>query len=95
VNEPAELSERDREILEFERQWFKYPAAKETAALEKFDMTPTRYTQVLNALIDRPEALAYDGQLVGRLRRLRDARRSQRSRRSRTAADWRGVRSSA
>ena len=68
------LSERDREILDFERQWWKYAGAKETAVREKFDMSSTRYYQVLNALIDRPEALAADPLLVRRLRRLRAAR---------------------
>src|SRR5688500_19926814 len=74
------LSDRDREILDFERQWWKYAGAKETAVREKFDMSSTRYYQVLNALIDRPEALASDPLLVRRLRRLRSARQRQRSR---------------
>jgi Protein of unknown function (DUF3263) len=73
------LSERDCEILEFERQWWKYAGAKETAVREKFDMSATRYYQVLNALIDRPEALEADPLLVRRLRRLRAARQRQRS----------------
>ena len=73
------LSERDREILDFERQWWKYAGAKETAVREQFDMSATRYYQVLNALIDRPEALASDPLLVRRLRRLRAARQRQRS----------------
>jgi hypothetical protein len=76
---PAELSERDREILNFERQWWKYAGAKEQAVREKFDMSSTRYYQVLNALIDRPEALAFDPLLVRRLRRLRAARQRARS----------------
>lgn len=76
----ADLSERDQEILEFERLTWRYPAAKESVVLERFDMTPTRYFQVVDALIDRAEALAYDGQLVNRLRRLREARRRHRSR---------------
>ena len=75
----ADLSDRDREILEFERQWWKYAGAKETAVREKFDMSSTRYYQVLNALIDRPEALEHDPLLVRRLRRLRAARQRQRS----------------
>ena len=75
----SELSERDRDILEFERQWWKYAGAKETAVREKFDMSSTRYYQVLNALIDRPEALEADPLLVRRLRRLRAARQRQRS----------------
>jgi hypothetical protein len=73
------LPERDREILDFERQWWKYAGAKETAVREKFDMSSTRYYQVLSHLLEQPTALAYDAQLVGRLRRLQDARRAQRS----------------
>jgi hypothetical protein len=73
------LSERDRDILNFERQWWKYAGAKEQAVREKFDMSSTRYYQVLNALIDRPESLAYDPLLVRRLRRLRAARQRARS----------------
>src|SRR3954464_877131 len=75
----GDLSERDREILDFERQWWKYAGAKEHAVREKFDMSSTRYYQVLNALIDRPEALAHDPLLVRRLRRLRAARQRARS----------------
>ena len=62
--EGSRLSDRDREILEFERQWWKYAGAKEQAVREKFDMSSTRYYQVLNSLIDRPEALGADPLLV-------------------------------
>ena len=54
------LATRDREILAFERQWWKYAGAKEQAIKELFDMSATRYYQVLNALIDKPEALVAD-----------------------------------
>ncbi len=73
------LSERDCEILAFERQWWKYAGAKEQAVRDLFDMSATRYYQVLNALIDRPDALAHDPMLVKRLRRLRAARQRARS----------------
>ncbi|MDQ4037630.1 MAG: DUF3263 domain-containing protein [Actinomycetota bacterium] len=73
------LARRDREILGFERQWWKYAGAKEQAIRELFDMSATRYYQVLNGLIDRPEALAFDPMLVKRLRRLRASRQRQRS----------------
>src|SRR3546814_8504712 len=76
--EGISLSERDAEILEFERQWWKYAGAKEQAVREKFDMSSTRYYQVLNALINSPEALAADPLLVRRLRRLRADRKSTR-----------------
>ncbi len=75
----AELSERDQQILAFERLWWRYAGAKEQAVREQFAMSATRYYQVLNALIDRPEAIAFDPLLVKRLRRLRSARQRQRS----------------
>lgn len=75
----SRLSPRDQEILAFERQWWKFAGAKEQAIRELFDMSATRYYQVLNALIDRPEALATDPMLVKRLRRLRSARQRARS----------------
>jgi len=74
-----ELSERDREIIAFERQWWKYAGAKEQAIRELFDMSATRYYQVLNMLIDSPIALAADPMLVKRLRRLRATRQRARS----------------
>ena len=79
AGDSAGLSARDTEILDFERQWWKYAGAKEAAVREKFDMSSTRYYQVLNALIDRPEALEADPLLVRRLRRLRATRQRQRS----------------
>jgi hypothetical protein len=74
-----ELSQRDREIIGFERQWWKYAGAKEQAIRELFDMSATRYYQVLNALIDSPAALEADPMLIKRLRRLRSTRQRARS----------------
>ncbi|MFI2338354.1 DUF3263 domain-containing protein [Nocardia rhamnosiphila] len=73
------LSRREHEILAFERQWWKYAGAKEEAIRELFALSPTRYYQVLNTLIDRPEALAADPMLVKRLRRLRASRQKSRA----------------
>lgn len=73
------LSSRDAEILAFERQWWKFSGAKEQAVRDKFQMSATRYYQVLNALIDKPEALVQDPLLVKRLRRLRASRQRSRS----------------
>ena len=74
-----ELSNRDREIIAFERQWWKYAGAKEQAIRELFDMSATRYYQVLNVLIDSPIALEADPMLIKRLRRLRSTRQRARS----------------
>ena len=76
---PAGLSDRDRQIIAFERQWWKYAGSKESAIKELFDMSSTRYYQVLNALIDNPAALAHDPMLFKRLRRFRSSRQRARS----------------
>ena len=73
------LSDRDRAILEFERQWWKYAGAKEQAIRDLFDMSATRYYQVLNALLDNQAALEADPMLVKRLRRMRASRQRARS----------------
>lgn len=75
----VDLSDRDREVLAFERQWWKYAGAKEQAIRELFDMSATRYYQVLNALIDSPAALAHDPMLIKRLRRMRQSRQRART----------------
>ena len=78
-SENAVLSDRDQRILEFERQWWKFAGAKEQAIREQFDMSATRYYQVLNALIDHSAALSFDPMLVKRLQRMRASRQRARS----------------
>jgi hypothetical protein len=76
---PDALTDRERDILDFEKQWWRHAGAKEQAIRDRFELSSTRYYQVLNALLERPAALAYDPALVQRLRRVR-ASRSRRSR---------------
>jgi hypothetical protein len=71
VSEAEPLTDEQRAILDFERRWFRQAGAKEQAIRDSFQVSPTRYYQQLNALIDLPEALTYDPQLVNRLLRLR------------------------
>lgn len=73
------LTDRDKQILEFEKQWWRYPGAKESAIKEIFDLTPARYYQLLNGLLDRPAAMEFDPMLVKRLRRMRESRQKARS----------------
>ena len=73
------LSERDREILAFERSWWKQTGSKERAVRDRFGMSTTRYYQILNDLIDSIAALEEDPMLVRRLRRQRHARQRQRA----------------
>lgn len=68
------LSGRERSILAFERQWWKRPGAKERAIRELFGMPVSRYYEVLDALVDHPEALRAEPMLIKRLRRDRHGR---------------------
>ena len=81
----AGLSELDKRILAFEQSWWQFPGAKEREILEVFGMPVTRYYQLLNELIDRPEALAFDPVLVKRLRAQRARRQRMRSPRPKPA----------
>jgi hypothetical protein len=71
---PDELTGPERAILDFEKHWWRRPGAKEQAIRDTFDLSPTRYYQLLNALLDRPAAVAHDPALINRLRRLRAGR---------------------
>jgi hypothetical protein len=72
------LSQRDVEMLDFERSWWKHAGVKEQAIKDRFDMSATRYYQLLNDLLEQPEAMEYDPILVKRLKRLRVYRQRQR-----------------
>jgi hypothetical protein len=73
------LTDREREILTFERQWWKYAGTKDSAVREAFDLSATDYYRVLNGLLDHPDALASNPLLVRRLRRQRAQRQQRRS----------------
>jgi uncharacterized protein DUF3263 len=74
------LTERERDILAFESRWWKHAGSKEQAIRDSFALSSTRYYQLLNALLDKPEAVEHDPVLVGRLRRLRATRARTRRR---------------
>jgi hypothetical protein len=74
-----ELSQLDVDILDFERSWWKHAGVKERAIKERFDMSATRYYQLLNALLENPAAVKHDPILVKRLTRLRTYRQRQRT----------------
>lgn len=82
----TELTDREQQMLVFERRRFNYLGRKEDAIREQFGCSATRYFQELNALVDKPAALAADPVLVKRLRRLRSARAAARGRRAPHAA---------
>jgi len=79
MDDVSELSEDQRSILEFERQWWKYAGGKSKEIQAHFGISPVWYYRELNTIIDLPGALAYDPTLVRRLQRARALRRRRRS----------------
>ncbi|WP_175410793.1 DUF3263 domain-containing protein [Streptomyces sp. TRM64462] len=72
------LSDRERAVLAMERRSWPGPGAKERAIREQLDMSPVRYYQLLNALLDDRRAAEHDPVTVNRLRRLRADREGRR-----------------
>ncbi|MEV7673500.1 DUF3263 domain-containing protein [Streptomyces sp. NPDC000963] len=75
---PAGLTEQEQALLAVERRSWPGPGAKERAVRERLGLSPTRYYQLLNALLDDPRALAHDPVTVNRLRRVREERQRRR-----------------
>jgi Protein of unknown function (DUF3263) len=73
-----DLSEKEINMLDFERSWWKHAGIKEEAIKERFDMSATSYYKLLNELLEKPAAEAHDPILVKRLKRLRTYRQRQR-----------------
>lgn len=66
-------------MLEFEGLRWAFPAAKQAQIMERFSISETRYFQIVNSLVDRPESLAAYPTTVRRLQRLREGRRAERT----------------
>lgn len=66
------LSDTDLAVLRFAARAPRSVGAREDAVRSELGMQPIRYYQYLNRLLDSPDALAAEPQLVRRLQRLRD-----------------------
>jgi hypothetical protein len=72
------FSDRDRAVLEFEQSWWTEPGSKEVAIRARLGLSPSRYRQLLVALLDSEEAETFDPLVIRRLRRRRDQLRRAR-----------------
>ena len=72
------LTERDRAILDFEKSWWTFDVPKDGLINEQLELSVELYYQLLNELLDSPEALLHDPMVVRRLRRQRERRRKAR-----------------
>lgn len=82
------LTDRDKAILDFEGCWRTEPGSKEAGIRERFELSTTRYYEILGELVDTPEAYEYAPLVIKRLQRQRDRRRRDRYE-SRSAGEWR------
>lgn len=73
------LTAFEADLLDFEATAHTALEGKDAAILKRFDLSVPRYYQELNALIDKPEALAHAPLMVKRLRRQRERRQQDRS----------------
>ena len=72
------MSDEDRIILTIEANRYMQSGHKDAAIAAQLGISPTRYYQRLNDLLDSRDALEHSPALVNRLRRLR-SRRQRRS----------------
>jgi len=74
----SELSDFERALIDFEREWWQLEARKDTEIRARFAISPSSYYRSLHTLVDRPEAMAYDPLTVLRLRKRREQARRDR-----------------
>lgn len=75
-----ELSDFDATLLNFEEKAPRSLGLKEDLIRKELGISPIRYYQRLNVLIDVPEAVEKHPVLLSRLRRQRDRRADERDR---------------
>jgi hypothetical protein len=72
-----ELTDHERAVIDFEREWWQLNSTKNAEIRERFSISTSSYYRALHVLVDRPEALAYDPLTVRRLRKRREQARRE------------------
>ena len=62
------LTDRERNVLDVERDWWLSSPSKRQAIQERLGLSPGAYYGVLRRLADSPEAFAYDPLVVHRVK---------------------------
>ena len=73
-----DLTDAERLLLDFEREWWQLPATKMSEIRTRFGFSASSYYRILHLLVDRPDAEAYDPLTVRRIRRRREQVRRER-----------------
>jgi hypothetical protein len=61
-------------ILDFETRWWQHIGEKDAAIRDAFGLEPVRYYELLDLLLDEPEAMLQAPATISRYRHLRDLR---------------------
>ena len=69
------LTDAQRSLIDFERDWWKLPASKSSEIRARFGFSSSSYYRALDALVDLPDAEVYDPLTVRRVRRRREQSR--------------------
>ena len=72
------LTDAQRSLIDFERDWWQLPASKTTEIRARFGFSASSYYRALHTLVDGPDAEAYDPLTVRRVRRRREQSRRER-----------------
>ena len=73
-----DLTDAERLLLDFEREWWQLPATKMSEIRTRFGFSASSYYRTLHQLVSRPAAEAYDPLTVRRVRRRREQVRRER-----------------
>lgn len=73
------IDDLDRRCLDLAARTYVHAGAREQAILEETGLSPTRFWQRVNGLLDQPAAYEYAPVVVSRLARQRRARQRSRA----------------
>lgn len=62
------LTDQQKAMLDLASEHFKHAGSLDSAAMERFGMTPTRYWQEINRIIQTESAVAYRPSTVDQLK---------------------------
>ena len=74
-SENLELTERQRDMLDFERTWWQFDEPRDELIRERFACTADEYYAELTQVLELPGAMAHDPLVVRRFHRRRLRRR--------------------
>jgi hypothetical protein len=72
-----ELTDCQRQLLDFERTWWQFDDSREALIRARFGCSPDEYDAELDEVLDHPRAMDHDPLVVRRFQRRRVRRRRE------------------